>query len=342
MRYLVCGVLALAGASLPVAVMAGLPELPPVTQVKAPVEKAGFDRYKTPVIVVDGHGGGYDTVVTKQLDFFFILKGRKPKTGQRATGKIFVENHYADVDNVLAHEVHKITTPVMDLRAWRAVNERVSPIKLCNDELSYQKGSARKKFLKNGGTILRHSAYEVRASAKWLLKENRVGRFDPTYYRTFDSPKIMTTVYVKCNPIGNKAKKATETSTTRVDMGAVMEKQARKKPIGAKILSTPKRFLAAGNFLCPARLRLESQIKGRREFTGDVYFSVKGWKSKKTPIKLNAFSRTGAVASYPLQWQLGGRKNKTKRLTVKLHVLNQRNVEKQVIEKKVTIKCRKP
>ncbi len=328
---------------MPTAVFAELPKLPPVTQVQqAGVVKPGQPSpYPRPVIVVDGHGGGYDTILTKQIDFFFILKGRKPENGKSATGKIFVENYSVNVEDVRAHNVHKITTPVMDVRAWRAVNERVSPIKLCNDELSYQKGAARKKFLKQGGTIRRTKAYKVRAESYWLIKKNRPLLFDPTEKRTFKSPEIMTTVYVKCNPIGNKATKATSTSTRKVTPEEIAQGIAKKRPIGATISVTPKNFLPAGNFTCPARVELFGRVSGRRQFEGHLQYRIGQWNSRKMPVRLKAGAKTSFQARRKLVWQLGGNETKSKNMRVTLVLTNKAGKMRQVIEKDFEIQCQK-
>jgi hypothetical protein len=297
-----------------------------------------------PTIEVDGRAGRYDTVITEHLDFYLILKGRRPDKGRSATGVLYVEGVEQQVLDVLSHETYVVTTPILDLRAWQAVNQRVSPIKLCNDELSYQKGAERGKFLKKGGIIWRHSAYEIKGSAQWSMKKKKSILFNPDSLRIFDSKPFLQGVNVKC--LGVNRRLGTKTAETKALPSAAIEKAMNKKyknqPITATITATPKKFRRAGKFLCPARLQLLGRVNGNREFSGKSFYTAREWQSKKTPLNLNRHSNININASYPLQWTLSGNKPKSKSIEIKMKVVNKNNRVIQTITSKVKAKCKKP
>ncbi|WP_114521068.1 hypothetical protein [Altererythrobacter sp. ZODW24] len=261
-----------------------------------------------PTIVVDGVGGKYDRVITDKIDFYLKLIGDRPKGAVGdGFGSIKVEGRSVSVESAELHKTHLVRTPVMDLRAWRAVNERVSPIKLCNDELSYQKGAARKKFLKEGRTIWRHSAYEISGSARWSFRKRDGAVNVNTYRKTYDAKPWLLGVNVKCKPIGGKA---TQTTTTALDPSQLPPAKKRKPTISNLALQiNPMNIQRVGKWMCPTQLRLSGRIDVIRPFSGDSIFVGPRWLSRKTKVKFQSAKGRYITATYTINWQRTGQQS---------------------------------
>ncbi len=329
---------------------AGKPVGPDVGNPVASVWFAG-PPYKPPTIVVDGDTKRYNKVITEELSFYYYLKSRKPENSKSFQyGTIEIEYHRKRVSGVQSGETVEFELPVQDLRTWKNSDLRVSPEKLCNDELSYKSGAERRKFLKKGGTIWRHSAYKIGGSALWVMKR-RKGLSVDFYERTFRAPAYLIGVYVECK--GLERPRGTKTTSTKAFPGANEGERNRAKPTleNVSLKISPMSLKRVGRYLCPTQLRLNGRVDVRREFTGHSIFQGPQWLSRKTAIAFQKAGGRNIVATYPIDWNRGvgeslsagsNGKRKSQTITFKMNVSGRSNQLIGNTSKTIKIICKKP
>ena len=307
--------------------------------------KVSGSSNRIPTIVVDGEREQYTRIVTRELKFRFRMNGRKPKNGAGfSDSRLWIEDQSLNVDP-LAHSWTDFTVPVMDIRTWRDPNVRVSAIRICNDELSYQQGADRRKFLKEGRLIERHSAYRMKGSIKWEIRAKSGGSFTDTYYSTYQAPKKKLTVQIKCNSMP-----ILPTATPLSD--EVIAEQLEKKNPKLSLRLEPLNVERVGADICPTALRLYGTIKVGRKYQGSAIFVGPHWLSRRKNVKITSSSggNRNVTATYPINWasdideslSAGQSQRKRKRLTFKFNLVNKQGRLDKSVSKTIVVKCKKP
>lgn len=203
-----------------------------VLEIRQTLPKGGVetDAEFTRIRVTGKTDNRYDTVTTRQLDFWITVWGKKP--GQMAgkgplrltlaadNGAITIENP----DYLQDARVYRLTTPYIDPRSATVTNVRVSPIKRCNDELDRLSGAARDRFAREGGVLLQKQAYQLQGVAKHELWPGGIG-FKERYSRDFPAT-AWANAQIICAPLaGPKVRTQTRTQ------GAPERPGQRREPV---------------------------------------------------------------------------------------------------------------
>ncbi len=189
-----------------------------VLEIRQTLPKGGVDTdaQVTRIRVTGKTDTRYDTVNTRQLDFWITVWGKKPgkmagKGPLRLTlaadnGAITIEKP----DYLQDARVYRLTTPYIDPRSATVTNVRVSPIKRCNDELDRLSGAAQDRFAREGGLLLKKEAYQLRGVATHELWPGGIGFKEP-YQRDFPAT-AWANVQIICAPLaGPKVRTQTRT-----------------------------------------------------------------------------------------------------------------------------------
>ncbi len=161
-----------------------------------------------PTIVVEGSGTRYNRVTTRELVYDIPLRVREPdKMIHMKHGFVWMEGRDPAAFFMTARgkpafsrygwHLRRLTFPVHDLRAWSDPNLRLTPVRLCNDEIERRQGNDRKRFFRTGRKMFRHSAYQIHATAVWRMK----GRWGKRYDRTWQSKPVTVGVNIHCRPL---------------------------------------------------------------------------------------------------------------------------------------------
>lgn len=202
-----------------------------VLKIQQTLPKGGVetDAKFTPIRVTGKSETRYDSVITKELEFWITVSGERP--GKMA-GKgpvrlrLEAENGSTVIDKpeyLTDAKVYKVTSAYIDPRSATVSNTRVSPITRCNDELAKLNGPAREQFLSKGGSLLQQNAYQLEGLATHELWPGSIGFKEP-YQRDFPA-KAMANVSIVCAPLKGP-KPRTESRTT----GAPPRTGQRREP----------------------------------------------------------------------------------------------------------------
>ncbi len=159
-----------------------------------------------PSIIVVGDGERYVRVTNRNISFKLGVTIERPKNLVRQTESILrVGETLVKLDNgrFNGSRVNNYSVPVMDVAAWSNPTMRLSPVRLCNDEIDRRGGDTRRRFLQTGRTLVRHSAYTVSAIAVWDVREKRRWPLPghATKRRIKEAPPQKLTVNVICSPM---------------------------------------------------------------------------------------------------------------------------------------------
>ena len=171
------------------------------------IGKAGVESdIGTTRIVVNGKGSAaYDHVSNATVDAWVRVQGNdEPRRPIRfADGEIRIEGGTAAIQKPGAAKIYKVSFPYVAPMSHSVANQRVNPVKLCNDRLKALSGAAREEFLKKGLLFLHADAYSARVRATWLVRrggfEEHEGHFDTAAIgasidcRPLAGPKVRTT-----------------------------------------------------------------------------------------------------------------------------------------------------
>ncbi len=179
--------------------------------IQQSLKKAGVQSdIGYPTIVVDGAGTNrYDTIHNKTVDVWVTVSRSKKWSNEKgfAGGSIKIDGGGMPLQNPEPAKILKVTIPYIDLRSYSVANQRVSPIKYCNDRLDEKSGASKQKFLDDGGEYNRPRAYKAEVSAAWY---KRTGINEAFYYADAETD---IGVRIVCRPL-NGPKVRTTTTTT--------------------------------------------------------------------------------------------------------------------------------
>lgn len=203
-----------------------------VLEIRQTLNKGGVetDADFTRIRVTGRTDKRYDTVTTRQLDFWLSVSGKKP--GKMAGNgplrlKLAADNGVTTIDKpdyLEATRIYHLVTPYVDPRSATVSNTRVSPIKRCNDEIDQLRGAARDRFQREGGSLLQKQAYQLQGVATHELLPGGIGFKEP-YKRDFPAT-AWANAQIICAPLAGP-KVRTQTST----QGAADRPGQRREPV---------------------------------------------------------------------------------------------------------------
>jgi hypothetical protein len=305
------------------------------------VTKVGHPE--SPEISVDGPSkdGSYKTVLTRTLEYYISVRGDVPDKAGDGGGDIKLEGGKVEYDVEVDGDwtKYKVTAPYVDPWSHGAVNERVSPAKLCNDRLKQTTGPARETFLKKGITFRHSEAYTVAFHVLYIRKTWPFEKVKDYYY-TQRAPVLVT-----CMPL-DRPRASKETSTT----GAPGPKGKPLPPTvsNATLRIEPAKVVQDGKFLCPSQLKLYGHVEVIREFYGKALFVGPHYLSAITTLNFQAKGSRNVVATYDMNWhKMGGfttaqnAEPKKQKLTFRFNVADKDGKLRKSVEETVEVSCKK-
>lgn len=315
----------------------------PVVEIKQSLAKGGVESdIGVTKILVDGAGTDrYDKVVNSTLDFWVTVNGSTPENSSRFV-RLKVRAGGAEIDGAQpgAARIYKLTAPYSDPRSAVVVNQRISPVDLCNAELAKRSGAARATYLKSGGSVFAKDAYGLSAVAGWELWPGGVGFKEP-YPRDFTANDRANAV-IECRPL-DRPKPRTQTQTQGVPGKPGTKMEPTIKTLSLKL--EPFANQTVGGQQCPTRVRLYGFIETRRAFAGRSIFMGPYFLTPVTDLDFKAAGTRTIVAEYPVKWGSAGAKASgpgLKKQQVKLR-MNVTNADGKIIEsaeRVVELTCR--
>lgn len=294
-------------------------------------------------IKVDGptSTGGYNEVRNETLDYIVSLRGDRPKRPKGGGhGWIKLNKSSVGFDNISGDwKNYKISSPYVDPLSHKVVNERLSPIDVCNQNLDLKtKNGPGDKFRKEGLSFIYHDAYEIEGLVNYGTNTMFVAA---KHYST----SIKVPVKITCMAL-NRPRPRSQTAT-----------KPGPKPTGKKMAPTisevslrvePSNIVQDGKFLCPSKLRLYGQVQVIRKFTGKAIFVGPYYLSAITPLNFPADGTRNVVGVYDMKWhQMGGLATqpnagpKKQKLTFRFNVSNKDGKLLESAEKTVEVSCKK-
>jgi hypothetical protein len=312
------------------------------------------DRIELAISNKAGHGGfaeikvdgpsknaPYNNVRTETLDYYISVRGDVPdKAGGRGWADIEVEG--AKLESVRIDgdwTKHKLSVPYVDPWSGDAVNERVSPITLCNDRLKKTSGQARSQFLKKGDTFMFHHAYRVTGRAEYILDKwpfSEIKHYDASA----EAPVTITCMAL------DRPRPSKDTSTT----GAPGPKGKPLPPTisNATFRIEPAKVVQDGKFLCPSQLKLHGHVEAIREFYGKALFVGPHYLSAITTLNFQGKGSRNVTATYDMNWhKMGGfttaqnAEPKKQKLTFRFNVADKDGKLRKSVEETVEVSCKK-
>lgn len=279
-----------------------------VVEVSQALGKAGTNSdIGYPTIVVDGAGtSSYDRVVTKNIDAWVRVKGGAPKNGRNPSGATLkVEGRQISIDVPGANKIYKINFPYVAPLSAAVANDRVSPVKLCNDEIQKRQGADRAAYLEDGGSVLRKNAYRASASVTWSIRDTKGVFKDPDALKPY-SDEVLLGVNIECRPL-DRPKVRTSKSAGGEIPGKRGPKAKKADPTirSATLRIEPANMKRFGNDMCPAQLQLYGQVATIRTFRGAAIFLGSGFLSPITSLDFPAAGTQTVRGAYPLKWNDG-------------------------------------
>ena len=316
----------------------------PVVEIKQSQQKGGVESdIGVTTILVDGAGSDrYDKVVNTSLDFWVTVSGSTPDNASafrrlklRAAGGTEVEGTKPG-----DARIYRLTAPYADPRSETVVNQRISPVVICNAEIARRSGAARAAYLKTGGTVFAQDAYGLSAVATWELWPGGVGFKEP-YPRDFTSTD-RANVAIECRPL-DRPKPRTQTQTQGVPGRPGQKMEPTLKTVSLKL--EPFANQTVGGQQCPTRVRLYGFIETRRAFVGKSIFMGPYFLTPITKLDFKAAGTRTVVAEYPVKWGNAGAKAsgpglKKQQVTLRLNVANPDGKVLESAERTVELACR--
>lgn len=283
----------------------------------------------------------YNEVRTETLEYYVSIRGDVPdKAGGSGLGSLELEGGKLDILRVDGNWVkYKVIAPYTDPWSGVAVNERISPAKLCNDRLKQTSGSSREKFLKKGVTFMHKEAYSLKFRVMYILDKwpfDEVKDYD--YYERVP-------VQITCMAL-DRPRPRQDTSTTGAPgpTGKPMPPTISK----ATFRIEPAQIVQDGKFLCPSQLKLYGYVQTIRDFYGKALFVGPHYLSAITTLNFQAKGSRNVTGTYTMDWhKMGGlatqpnAEPKKQKLTFHFNVANKDGKLLRSVEETVEVSCKK-
>lgn len=315
------------------------------------------NSYGVAEIKVDGPSadGVYTEIRNKTLDYIVSARGDRPKKSTR-NGRLEIQFRTTSPlakDEPKSHgtvhaeltkdwKSYKLSVPYVDPWSTKIVNERVSPIEICNDNLKIRKADERREdMLKKGLSFTYHDAYKVRGYVEYPMKGSSLFGND---IKSYDDVQAVP-VKITCMPLG-RPRPRQDTSTT----GAP---GPTGKPLPPTISEAtfriePAKVVQDGKFLCPTQLKLYGHVEAIRKFYGKALFVGPHYLSAITTLDFQAEGSRNVTATYDMDWhKMGGLTTqpnvepKKQKLTFHFNVADKDGKLRKSVEETVEVSCKK-
>ena len=295
-----------------------------------------------PEIRVDGPTatGGYTEVTTKTLDYIVSVRGDRPKR-PKGGGYFWVDFGSDLVDGKISGDWtnYKLSTPYVDPRSPQVVNDRISPIDTCNQNLALKtKNGMGEEFRKKGLAFIHYDAYEMKGHVSY-------GNNTATQAARNFNRSILVPVSIKCMPLDRPRPR--ENSGTK---GPPPREGKQMAPTikQATLRIAPAHVVQDGKFLCPSELKLHGYLETIREFHGKSIFVGPHYLSAMTALDLQAAGSRNVTATYKMDWhQMGGlttkpnAEPKKQKLTFHFNISDKDGKLLKSLEETVEVSCKK-
>lgn len=318
------------------------------------------NSYGVAEIIVDGpRDGTYNEIRNRTLDYIVSVRGDRPK---KATGngdlaiQFKKESPLAplawDVYVVVEGDVteswkrYKVSIPYVDPWSRTIVNEKVSPIAFCNDNLALRKKNSNRRkeyeeMLSKGLSFLHHDAFRIRGYVHYPMKGSAFFGNDVKDYDDVEAVPVKIT----CMPL-DRPRPSKDTSTT----GAPGPKGKPLPPTVSKATFRiePAKVVQDGKFLCPSQLKLYGHVEVIRDFYGKALFVGPHYLSAITTLSFQAKGSRNVVGTYDMNWHpMGGlttapnAEPKKQKLTFHFNVADKDGKLRKSVEETVEVSCKK-
>jgi hypothetical protein len=271
-----------------------------VVEIKQALAKGGVesDIGATRIIVDGSSSSQYDKVVSKSLDFWVSVSGATPDNADSFRRlKLIAGGKEIDAEKPGTPRIYKISAPYSNPRSETVVNQKISPVDICNTEINKRSGAARAAYLKSGGTILAEDAYGLKAVATWWLVPGGIG-FKESYNRDFVSDARANAV-IECRAL-DRPKPRTETHTQGAPSKPGQRLESPVKTVALK--AEPFANATIGAQQCPTRIRLYGFVETRRAFAGQLIFMGPYFLTPLEKLDFKAAGTRTLTAEYPVKW----------------------------------------
>jgi hypothetical protein len=319
------------------------------------------NSYGVAEILVDGPSadGVYREVRNKTLDYIVSVRGDRPK---KATGDGDLEIQFkkesplapsawgsyvivhGDVTKIWKH--YKVSIPYVDPWSRTIVNERISPIEVCNDNLAIRKKHANRRqeyeeMLSKGLSMIHHDAYRIRGYVHYPMKGSALLGNDVKDYDDVEAVPVKIT----CMALG-RPRPSKDTSTT----GAPGPKGKPLPPTvsNATLRIEPAKVVQDGKFLCPSQLKLYGHVEVIRKFYGKALFVGPHYLSAITTLNFQSEGSRNVTATYDMDWhKMSGFTTqpnaapKKQKLTFHFNVADKDGKLRKSVEETVEVSCKK-
>ena len=277
-----------------------------IVKITHVLPKAGTqtDVGNTRIIVTGATEDKYDKVVTTSLDAWVSVSApdKPPRDQKKLGGNVMIEGEtYLSKMGGFpgSPTVYKLTFPYRDPRSYQVANQRVSPVKLCNDKLASLSGAARQQFRDEGGIVSRPDAYMAVADQSWVVRKQ--GSVFDEIKGWQDTAGI--DAVIDCRRLTGP--KPRDTTTTR---GTDKKPPAKKmEPTIAKVTlrGEPQNWQNVGGQSCPTQVRLYGLVEVRRAFSGKSIFFGPGFLMPPQNLSFPAEGTRTLTATYNTKWPTG-------------------------------------
>ena len=311
-------------------------------------------------ILVDGPRDGiYNEIRNKTLDYIVSVRGDRPKKAT-GNGDLAIQFKKESPLTPLAFGFHvvvqgdvteqwrqyKVSIPYVDPWSRTIVNEKVSPIAFCNDNLALRKKNPNRRqeyeaMLSRGLSFLHHDAFRIRGYVHYPMKGSALFGNDVKDYDDIEAVPVKIT----CMPL-DRPRPSKDTSTTRAS-------GPKGKPLPPTVSNAtfriePAKVVQDGKFLCPSQLNLYGHVEAIRKFYGKALFVGPHYLSAITTLNFQAEGSRNVTATYDMDWhKMGGfttapnAEPKKQKLTFHFNVADKDGKLRKSVEETVEVSCKK-
>lgn len=293
-------------------------------------------------IEVDGPtaAGSYTEIRTKTLDYIVSVRGDRPKR-PKGGGHLWIELGEDHEEGQISGDWqnYKVSTPYADPRSPDVVNDRVSPIDVCNQNLQLKsKLGLGGKFRKEGLAFIYHDAYELKGLVNY--GENTATQSGKHY-----SKSTLVPVKITCMPLDRiRPRSHSETKPAPSHSGQKMKPTISEVSLRVE----PAQIVQMGKFLCPSQLKLYGHAEARRKFYGKALFVGPHYLSNITILNFQAEGSRNVTGTYTIDWQkMGGlttvpnQEPKKQKRTFHFNIADKDGKLLDSAEETVEVSCRK-
>lgn len=298
--------------SVPVLAIAA-PEARATTVIEAfqvsPDSDAGIGQTR---VVVEGNRQRYTRVKTQTVSLWVRMKGHPPARSRGHQGsQMKIASFVYDFGEPDEPRIYRVDLPYQPPK-----NGSFDTVLFCNGKLNALSGNARVDFLRNGGTYTVRNAYDGELRSSWLVADRPgIGFEDPPTVQTWEN-SVEIIAQIKCAPLNRNAGatrtnpegNARRTNPDRSPSGNPGSRRTNPPPTvkPLSLTAAPANIEQVGRWRCPSTVRLRGRVDVRRAFNGKAIFVGAQWLSTPSDLAFGGEGGRYIVASYPLDWQIGG------------------------------------